>query len=69
MTYNELQPEIEGEVEVKQPVSEDTSAENKNHAKIEAWFTKHFHGSIVSGDTAIYNHCYRAKEELKELFN
>jgi len=61
--------EIAAEAQAEKPVSEGTSAANENHVKIEAWFTKHFHGSIVSGDTAIYNHCYRAKEELKELFN
>jgi hypothetical protein len=32
---------------------------------VERWFTDHFPGSVVAGNTEIYNHVYKATEELK----
>lgn len=32
---------------------------------IEKWFVEHFHGSIVSRDTEVYNHVHKAVEDLK----
>ena len=39
------------------------------HDKIEKWFATFFQNSEISGDTAIYNQCHAAKEELKKIFN
>lgn len=32
---------------------------------IDAWFVEHFHNSITSRDTEVFNHCQRAKDDLK----
>jgi len=33
-------------------------------AEIEAWFSAHFHNSIVSKETDVYNFCHAAKADL-----
>jgi hypothetical protein len=37
----------------------------KRNALIDAWVVEHFHGSIVSRDTQIFNHVRAAVEDLK----
>jgi hypothetical protein len=36
---------------------------------IEAWFARHFHNSIVSRDTELFNHVHAAKEDLKRVLS
>jgi hypothetical protein len=34
-------------------------------AEIDAWFASHFHNSVVSRDTEVFNHVRAAVDELK----
>ena len=54
--------DIEEIEKVEAVISADTQ---KIEAIVEAWWIKHFHNSVISGDTALYNSLHAAKEELK----
>lgn len=37
--------------------------------RIEQWFARHFHNSIVSRDTELFNHVHAAKDDLVRLLS
>lgn len=58
-------PKVEDEIKaVETKVSAEVAA---IHAKIDAWFVKHFHGNRISQDTDSFNICHAAKEDLKTI--
>jgi len=64
-----MDKEINADKKPTEVTAKTASSETKAiHAKIDTWFAEYYHGSIISGETAIYNFCHNAKEELKKLF-